>query len=525
MKMFIIDKLILHMPYICVLSITVFLTYKTWHNYVQRGKLPLPPSPPGIPILGNLIEFVKDAKKASQHLLLQRWAEEYGDILGVKLGPMTEYYLSSDRAVKNQRRIIHSCMTSVPKADDGLKKLLDFCISNPQSSLTRLLALDKKDGQTRKSGIASPGILIVPSLLKYSAWRSGIPNILGVGHVLRKEQIPDTDNPATKYIHETGLAQILGTLPGSYMVDMLPFLDVLPMFIKPWERSSRARFRRDLEWSMERVNRIKYPKPGDPKIPQEGFLQTLLQNSSKFGVEPEEAGYLSLMVVMAAADTSQMTTWSFFEAMLQFPDVQKKAQKEIDDVVGDRIPVFEDLDSIPYVRCMMKEVWRWRPPVALGHPHVTTKELEYGGYRIPKGSRIHINAWAIGHDANRHEDPERFWPERYSHDQTTTMQSINSPDVTQRDHFAFGSGRRVCPGYHVAERSLGVSIMRLLWAFDIKPSPTAKLPLDSSQYRGQPPGNPNSDLPVFLSPRNGKDELIRKAFDDAMQSRAPMAQL
>lgn len=105
-----------------------------------------------------------------------------------------------------------------------------------------------------------------------------------------------------------------------------------------------------------------------------------------------------------------MSTWSFLEAMLQFPEVQKKAQKEIgkqypiflcqntfnsfiDDVVGDRIPVFEDLGSIPYVRCIMKEVWRWRPPVALGHPHVTTKELEYGGYRIPKGSRIHINAW------------------------------------------------------------------------------------------------------------------------------------
>lgn len=78
------------------------------------------------------------------------------------------------------------------------------------------------------------------------------------------------------------------------------------------------------------------------------------------------------------------------------------------------------------------------------------------------------------------------------------------------------------PGYHVAERSLGVSIMRILWAFDVKPSSMAKLPLDPSKYRGQPPGNPNSDLPVSLLPRNGKDELIRKAFDDAMQNRAPM---
>lgn len=84
-----------------------------------------------------------------------------------------------------------------------------------------------------------------------------------------------------------------------------------------------------------------------------------------------------------------MSTWSFMEAMLMFPDVQKKAQAEIgslampsyceprihmlisaaDAVVKDRLPLFSDLDQIPYVRCMMKEVWRWRPPVALGHPH------------------------------------------------------------------------------------------------------------------------------------------------------------
>lgn len=46
----------------------------------------------------------------------------------------------------------------------------------------------------------------------------------------------------------------LGTLPGSYIVDVLPFLDTLPMFLKPWERNSKARFRRDLEWCMERLN-------------------------------------------------------------------------------------------------------------------------------------------------------------------------------------------------------------------------------------------------------------------------------
>jgi hypothetical protein len=103
-KMFIKDAILPHMPHIFVLSILTFLTYRIWQKYVtKRGTLPLPPSPPGIPILGNLIEFVKDAKQASQHILLQKWAEKHGDIVGVKIGPMTEYYVNSDRAVKVSR--------------------------------------------------------------------------------------------------------------------------------------------------------------------------------------------------------------------------------------------------------------------------------------------------------------------------------------------------------------------------------------------------------------------------------------
>lgn len=65
-----------------------------------KNKLPLPPMPPGIPILGNLPEFIKAAAKGEMHLLLQRWTEEYGEILRLNLGPVTAYYVSSDVAVK-----------------------------------------------------------------------------------------------------------------------------------------------------------------------------------------------------------------------------------------------------------------------------------------------------------------------------------------------------------------------------------------------------------------------------------------
>lgn len=140
--------------------------------------------------------------------------------------------------------------------------------------------------------------------------------------------------------------------------------------------------------------------------------------------------------------------------------------------------------------------------------------------RIPKGSRICLNGYAIQHDPNRHADPDRFVPERYEDDHTSVIQSVNSPDARNRDHFAFGAGRRICPGYNVAERSLAVAIMRILWAFDIKPASDAQLPLDIADWRGAMPGTPGPTMPVTMVPLNErKAELIQRAYKHAVLQR------
>jgi hypothetical protein len=63
-------------------------------------KLPLPPQPKGNLILGNLSEVITASKESLQHLLMHRWAREHGEVFRVRLGPVTEYFLNSDRAVK-----------------------------------------------------------------------------------------------------------------------------------------------------------------------------------------------------------------------------------------------------------------------------------------------------------------------------------------------------------------------------------------------------------------------------------------
>lgn len=80
--------------------------------------------------------------------------------------------------------------------------------------------------------------------------------------------------------------------------------------------------------------------------------------------------------------------------MTLYPEVQEKAQEEIDRVVGfDRFPSFSDRVNLPYIDAMVKEVLRWNPVVPLGLPHTTIEEDTVEGFYIPKGAIVVPNIW------------------------------------------------------------------------------------------------------------------------------------
>jgi cytochrome P450 len=92
------------------------------------------------------------------------------------------------------------------------------------------------------------------------------------------------------------------------------------------------------------------------------------------------------------------------------------------------------------------------------------------GYFIPKGAGVMNNVWAIHMDPKRYPNPRAFNPDRYKDDHQSLGDAAANPDARERDVFTFGAGRRICPGIHVAERSLFLGISRILWAFNITPS-------------------------------------------------------
>jgi len=166
----------------------------------------------------------------------------------------------------------------------------------------------------------------------------------------------------------------------------------------------------------------------------------------------------------AGGDTTLSSVQTLFLAMSLYPEVQKKAQAEIDAVIGpNRLPDFQDRPSLPYINAVVKESSRWNLVLPLGVPHMSTTDDEYNGFYIPKGTVLICNAWSILHDRKAFNSPQEFQPERYLKDGKL------NPDVRDPDSAAFGFGRRICPGRHLSDSSLYSIVSCLLAVYDIKP--------------------------------------------------------
>lgn len=175
-------------------------------------------------------------------------------------------------------------------------------------------------------------------------------------------------------------------------------------------------------------------------------------------------------MIEAGSETTSSTLNSAIKYLAATPDAQSKAQAELDRVVGtSRSPTFGDEENLTYIRAIVKEILRIRPITNIGTPHATTTDIVYKDLFIPKGTVVSICQYAIHFDPDRYDEPYKFKPERYLNHPLKAGVYAAHPDPYQRDHFSFGAGRRICPGTHLAENSLFITIASILWAFRILP--------------------------------------------------------
>lgn len=187
---------------------------------------------------------------------------------------------------------------------------------------------------------------------------------------------------------------LIGVSPTGALGNKIPFVMALPDWLSPakaWERR-RARTERKFFEIMQGQVEVDMQ---EKKAPQ-SWMKMFLDSRSKWGFTYElEGAYAVGMHGIAGALTIAAPMQTFCLAMCFYPQYLPMLQEEIDRVCGDRLPVAEDRPNLPFLRAVIRECFRWRPPVPTGIPHYLSEDDEYNGYFIPKGSVMHPLEWYV----------------------------------------------------------------------------------------------------------------------------------
>ncbi|KAL0333945.1 UNVERIFIED_CONTAM: cytochrome [Sesamum angustifolium] len=164
-----------------------------------------------------------------------------------------------------------------------------------------------------------------------------------------------------------------------------------------------------------------------------------------------------MVMLIAGTDTSAVTIEWAMSALLNHPEKLDKARVEIDNLIGNNHLVNEsDLPKLPYLQNIILETFRLFPAAPLLVPHEASGDCTLGGYDIPRGTIILVNAWAIHRDPLVWNDPTSFIPERFE----------GAGEVGPTKLLPFGMGRRSCPGNGLANRVVGLALASLIQCFE-----------------------------------------------------------
>ena len=249
-------------------------------------------------------------------------------------------------------------------------------------------------------------------------------------------------------------------------------LNQLPDALAPWRKQAQKAFDEIVEfWSVFYDAMAKRVQDGTAP---ECFIKRLVEDPDAVNLSEIDRRIKVSELLSAGAETTATTLQWFFKAATANPEKVREAQRELDQVVGrDRLPSWEDRPNLPYINAFINEVHRWGSPAVLAFYHATSEADSYRGKDIPAKTTVIYNTYGIHHTDEFYKHHEQFIPERFLPLKDARQQAgLGHAQV----HYNFGIGRRECPGKHVADSSLYISIARFLWAFDFTgPTPGDEL--------------------------------------------------
>ncbi|CAM0885628.1 unnamed protein product [Alopecurus aequalis] len=428
-----------------------------------------PPSPPALPIIGNLHQL---GNGHHLHRRLQVLAHTYGPLFLLRLGSVPTLVVSSasmaDAVLRTQDHVF--CSRSQPYTAHGtLYGCRDIAFSPygerwrqlRRIAVVHLLSARRVDSfrKLREEEVASflerirsvreEAVNVTESLVGLTSTvvcRAAFGNKLGG---MEAGMIHDI-------IEE--VSALLGTIAVSDVFPRLRWVD--------WATGLDARLKRTatklddiLERTLEEHETSRGGNNNQAPDLLDDLLSILMDGYQGFKLDRIDVKALILDMFLAGTDTSFKTIeWTMAE-LIKNPREMEKVQAQVRQVAGAQGGVREEeLGKMDMLRAAIKEALRLHPPVALITPRETIQDTQLHGYHIQAKTRVVINAWAVGRDNESWENANEFRPERF-------MGSAIDYGGKDPRFIPFGGGRRGCPGVAFGTRLVELTLANMLYHF------------------------------------------------------------
>ncbi|KAK7676907.1 hypothetical protein QCA50_020163 [Cerrena zonata] len=448
------------------------LLYKGWKRRTEGSKLP--PGPKGHFIFGNFLQI----PSVAPWLKFNEWSKIYGDVVLLRLPIQTTIILCSTQSAFDLLDKRSNIYSDRPRSVMEELTTWDFSFAFMPYSL-RWRRHRRYFHQYFHQGV----IQDYQDIQRHAVWsflRGMIDNkgnnpgnevrnifsdiIINVMYGI------NTTGDEYAYLAETSVRAFSEIhVPGMFWVEYLPSLRHLPGWLpgvqfKKYAQHYKPYIQKMINQPFDMVKAALENGTASPSVTASLLkeIEEKYHGTPQQAEEEEIAKNVAGLGYAAAADTTASAAQVFLIAMAFYPEVQKKAQAEIETVVGlGRLPDFGDGEHLPYIRAVMMEVLRWKPVVPFDTPHAVMEDDEYRGMFIPKGTIVIANVWNMLHDPEVFPDPETFNPSRFLNDGKL------DPNILDPSSVAFGFGRRICPGRHLSDASLFLTVTSILHTFDI----------------------------------------------------------
>ncbi|KAK6118002.1 hypothetical protein DH2020_048257 [Rehmannia glutinosa] len=449
--------------------------YFTRNKLTSRGNIKLAPSPPTLPVIGNLHQLGH-----LPHRSLWELSTKYGPIMLLKFGSKPTLVISSAAIAKEILKTHDLAFANKPvmsapkKIFYDLKDLVNLQYGEQWRKIRSIFVHELLNSTRVKSfnTIREEEIgLMVEKIKRVS---SSPVNLTYMFTRLTNDMI--CRSAFGKKHSETGHGKIFLDKMDDAVALLFNF--TIGEFV-PWLgwinrlngfNASLDKYARELDEVLNAVIEDHMSRgtssngDEDDGKSKENFVDILLGiykgNTPGVSIDLISLKAVILDALGAGTETSTTTLIWVMTELIRNPPVMTKLQDEIREIMegGKQQITDEDLQKMQYLKAVIKETFRCHPPVAI-YFRAAREYVNLMGYDIAPETMILINAWAIGRDPSCWDEPEKFMPERF----------LNScVDFRGFDFqlIPFGAGRRICPGLGFAAISIEHTVANLMQKFD-----------------------------------------------------------